>query len=455
MSSTVRSLLIGPARNPLYGSGQPILELAKINMQPKVSNGLSSKYVFQKEIPIRGYEELARQVVQYADGLPLTIKVLGSFLCGKDKDEWTKDDAIRILECCGFHARIGLKVLEQRSLITILPKYGEYNELVVGMHDHIKEMGKNILRRLHPDEPNKHSRLWIKEEVEDILANDMGTEETRCLKVDTSIKNPRIVMKRLGKMKKLRYLDAKFTYYDCSTEYCEIDGECLGSDLKFVNKSNRYGRIVVKGLGKIKIPKLKVLGKIEQKSERDEATQYFTNSLKFLECGQAAPIAQAVEEHFMSQLLSVAPSSTFVERNFLNSESLANDNQQVAEGVDTDTQQSDPNTIHQELNQSVENAEHSGGQSHGPTPDELPATDDLASNHQVNTDNTIITEDSDVDMNVVDSEANQGGDALPSVGVVVEPLSDQNTSIAPMKLVQLTHHQMPMALINLLGSTTH
>nr|GFC44717.1 Toll/interleukin-1 receptor (TIR) domain-containing protein [Tanacetum cinerariifolium] len=94
----------------------------------------------------------------------------------------TKDDAIRILECSGFHARIGLKVLEQRSLITISPKYGEYDELVLGMHDHIEEMGKNIVRRLHSNEPNKHSRLWIKEEVEDILANDMGTEETRCLK---------------------------------------------------------------------------------------------------------------------------------------------------------------------------------------------------------------------------------------------------------------------------------
>ncbi|PWA88758.1 HECT domain-containing protein [Artemisia annua] len=169
--------------------------------------------------------------------------------------------------------------------------------------------------------------------------------------------------------------------------------------------------------------------------------------------GQAAAIAQAVEEHFMSQLHSVAPSSSSVERNSLNSESLANDNQQVVEVADTDTQQSDPNTIHQELNQSVENAQHSGGQSHGPTPNvgnnaldsmeigegnesvneqqELPATDDLASNHPlVNTDNTIIAEDADVDMNVVDSEASQGGDALPSVGVVVEPLSEQNTSIA-------------------------
>ncbi|GJV82935.1 hypothetical protein Tco_1522833 [Tanacetum coccineum] len=37
------------------------------------------------------------------------------------------------------------------------------------------------------------------------------------------------------------------------------------------------------------------------------------------------------------------------------------------EGTDTDTHQSDPNTIYQELNQSVKNVEHFEGQSHGPT----------------------------------------------------------------------------------------
>ncbi|GJT27811.1 disease resistance TIR-NBS-LRR class family protein [Tanacetum coccineum] len=56
----------------------------------------------------------------------------------------SKKDAIRILESCGFHAINGLKVLEQRSLITISCKYGELDE------------------------------------IEYILANDMGTEETRC-----------------------------------------------------------------------------------------------------------------------------------------------------------------------------------------------------------------------------------------------------------------------------------
>ncbi|PWA92599.1 disease resistance protein (TIR-NBS-LRR class) [Artemisia annua] len=231
---------------------------------------LMSKYAFGRENPLQGYEELSGKVVRYAAGLPLTVEVLGSFLCGKDMVEWEdaikrlkkiplketlenlelsyisledeykgifldiacilkgedREDAIRILESCGFHSRIGLKFLEQRSLITI-----SKNE-VLGMHDHIEEMGKNIVRRSHPDEPNKHSHLWIDEEIEDILANDMGTKATRCLKLDMLRRNSRIVLKGLGKMKKLRYLEANFANYDSS----QLDEStlCFPNSLKYV-----------------------------------------------------------------------------------------------------------------------------------------------------------------------------------------------------------------------------
>nr|KAJ0210898.1 hypothetical protein LSAT_V11C400213240 [Lactuca sativa] len=59
---------------------------------------------------------------------------------------WWKDDAIKALESCGFHARNGLRVLQQKSLITI---NGNSNYEWVDMHDHILEMGRNIVRRLH------------------------------------------------------------------------------------------------------------------------------------------------------------------------------------------------------------------------------------------------------------------------------------------------------------------
>ncbi|KAM0008727.1 putative TIR domain, P-loop containing nucleoside triphosphate hydrolase [Helianthus debilis subsp. tardiflorus] len=69
---------------------------------------LFSRYAFMRVIPNQGYEELSRKVVNYAAGLPLTIKVLGSHLCGRSERE-----------------------------------------------------------------PSRHNRLWIKEEIEDILVNEL------------------------------------------------------------------------------------------------------------------------------------------------------------------------------------------------------------------------------------------------------------------------------------------
>ncbi|KAJ0925054.1 putative P-loop containing nucleoside triphosphate hydrolase, leucine-rich repeat domain superfamily [Helianthus annuus] len=124
---------------------------------------------------------------------------------------WEKDKAISMLESCGFHGRIGLRVLEQRSLITF---HENHFRLCLSMHDHIEEMGKNIVRRLHPDEPNKHSRLWIQEEIEYVLNNDLGSEATRCIRLKVT---PDIVLEGLGNMKKLRclFVDRKFEdHYD-------------------------------------------------------------------------------------------------------------------------------------------------------------------------------------------------------------------------------------------------
>ncbi|KAL8239163.1 hypothetical protein R6Q59_015730 [Mikania micrantha] len=205
---------------------------------------LFSRYAFGKEIPNQGYEKLSEKVVRYADGLPLTIRVLGSLLCGKAKSEWVdtlerlktiplkqtlemlelsyigleedhkeifldvacilrrelKDEAIKILECCGFHAQIGLKFLEQKCLITV-----SKNDRLC-LHDHIEEMGRNIVRRLHPTQPNKHSRLWIQKEIEDILVNELGTEATKCIKLQHTDLHPTTIMKGLMKMKELRFL---------------------------------------------------------------------------------------------------------------------------------------------------------------------------------------------------------------------------------------------------------
>ncbi|PWA68367.1 NB-ARC domains-containing protein [Artemisia annua] len=71
-----------------------------------------SRYAFQKEIPIRGYEEQSGQVVQYAECLPLTIK-LGT-------------EATRCLKMVTprRNARIVMKVLgEMKKLLKHLSQY--------------------------------------------------------------------------------------------------------------------------------------------------------------------------------------------------------------------------------------------------------------------------------------------------------------------------------------------
>ncbi|XP_022033828.1 disease resistance protein RPV1 [Helianthus annuus] len=238
--------------------------------------GLFSRHAFGKDLPIQEYEKESQQVVQYAAGLPLTIKVLGSFLCGKDKLEWgsalarlkriplketleklelsyesleddykeifldvacilkgwEKNKAISMLESCGFQAIIGLRVLEQRSLITF---YGNYGSLYLGMHDHIEEMGKNIVRRLHPDEPNKHSRLWMQEEIENVLDTDLGSESTRCIRLRLT---PNIALESLGNMKNLRCLivDHKYEGKD-RDDLVKIDevGQYFPNALRYLN----------------------------------------------------------------------------------------------------------------------------------------------------------------------------------------------------------------------------
>ncbi|KAF5796587.1 putative P-loop containing nucleoside triphosphate hydrolase [Helianthus annuus] len=73
--------------------------------------GLFSRDAFGKDIPVQEYEMQSLEVVRYAVGLPLTVKVSGSFLCGKDKPEWV--DVLARLKT------IPLKVLEKLESIKL------------------------------------------------------------------------------------------------------------------------------------------------------------------------------------------------------------------------------------------------------------------------------------------------------------------------------------------------
>jgi len=79
-----------------------------------------------------------------------------------------------LLDGCGFHSRIGIEVLMQRSLIAT----NWYNKL--RMHDLLRDMGREIIREMSPNHPGKRSRLWFQKDVLDVLRKKMVRPKCYC-----------------------------------------------------------------------------------------------------------------------------------------------------------------------------------------------------------------------------------------------------------------------------------
>jgi hypothetical protein len=182
----------------------PLLDWNKAHM-------LFCRKAFKDEkIIMSNYQNLANEILDYAKGLPLAITVLGSFLFGRNVTEWKsalarlrespdndvmdvlqlsfdglketekaifldiacfstfrKEKYVKnILNCCGFHADIGLNVLIDKSLISI-------NGKNIKMHSLLKELGRKIVQNSSSKEPRKWSRLWSAEQFYNVKMENM------------------------------------------------------------------------------------------------------------------------------------------------------------------------------------------------------------------------------------------------------------------------------------------
>jgi hypothetical protein len=180
-------------------------------MNENESLELFSWHAFRQPSPINNFNELSRNVVAYCRGLPMALEVLGSYLYQREKEEWISalskleripndqvQQKLRIsydgLEygmakdifldiCCFFigmdrayvteilngselDADTAITILIERSLL----KVEKNNKL--GMHDLIRDMGREIVRESSTEEPGKRSRLWFHEDVHVILTTN-------------------------------------------------------------------------------------------------------------------------------------------------------------------------------------------------------------------------------------------------------------------------------------------
>ncbi|PON55213.1 TIR-NBS-LRR-like protein [Trema orientale] len=169
--------------------------------------------------PKRSYTKLLSVAVNYAGGIPLALKVLGSFLRCQKEERWEtalnklkkihnnklqnilktsydelseneqsifldiacffigeeRDFVERILSC-----DIEVDNLIDKSLITVS------HDSKLLMHDLIQEMGREIVRKESTKEPGKRSRLWIAEDIYHVLKNNTGTEAVEGIVLDMS-----------------------------------------------------------------------------------------------------------------------------------------------------------------------------------------------------------------------------------------------------------------------------
>ncbi|MED6136418.1 hypothetical protein PIB30_055965 [Stylosanthes scabra] len=199
---------------------------------------------FHKRYPENGYEKLSQMAVHYANGIPLALKVLGSFLCSRSVVAWEsalgklrihpdpsiyyvlklsydgldyseknifldiafffkgkhKDNVIRFLDSCDFFAEIGINNLERKALITI-------SNHRIEMHDLIQQMGTEIVRRESNKDPQKLTRINKLEDFHNLLKNSEEKSLVEGIMINLSeAKNLQMNASTFRNMPRLRFL---------------------------------------------------------------------------------------------------------------------------------------------------------------------------------------------------------------------------------------------------------
>ncbi|KAI9104416.1 hypothetical protein K1719_022988 [Acacia pycnantha] len=235
-------------------------------MDDKESIELFSWHAFKQALPEKNFIELSRRVVSYCRGLPLALEILGSYLFDREIPYWesvlnrlkqTPNDKIheilkisydglsdkieqelfldiccffigkdrsyatQILDGCGLHAKIGITHLIERSLVKVA-KFGNKN--ILDMHDLLRDMGREIIREKSPDEPEERTRLWLNDDVLNVLENNIGTIAIKGLSLTMPRNNSvTLTTNAFEKIKKLRLLN--FNHVQLNGDYAYLSKE--------------------------------------------------------------------------------------------------------------------------------------------------------------------------------------------------------------------------------------
>ncbi|KAL1332647.1 hypothetical protein AAHE18_11G042600 [Arachis hypogaea] len=113
----------------------------------------------------------------------------------------------RILDGCEFYTEDGLRILIDRSLITVEDGH-------LRMHDLIQDMGRDVVKQEAPKDAAERSRLWLREDVLQVLTENRGSSKIEGIKLDCLEEN--LISRAFEEMKKLRILIVRNTSFSFS-----------------------------------------------------------------------------------------------------------------------------------------------------------------------------------------------------------------------------------------------
>ncbi|CAN0923317.1 Disease resistance protein L6 [Linum grandiflorum] len=208
---------------------------------------LFSTHAFKADHPPEDYAALSKEYVQVAAGLPLALKVIGSLLFRTSKQFWeaklkelkeippskvqerlrisyndltynerqifldvaclfvgaNKELPIYMWSDRDFYPESTIVALAQRSLLRIT----ESNEF--WMHDHIRNLGRAIVREEDIKNAHKRSRVWSNKDAINMLMDGEGTDCVEALRVDMEDEEHELTTHEFKNLSGLRYLEVR------------------------------------------------------------------------------------------------------------------------------------------------------------------------------------------------------------------------------------------------------
>ncbi|KAF8035624.1 hypothetical protein BT93_C1610 [Corymbia citriodora subsp. variegata] len=205
---------------------------------------LFERHAFGGDSPSHDHRILAREIVSTTGGLPLALEVIGSLLYRKPRAIWIETlkksreipenevqrklkisydeladyqqqifldiacffvnedttNAIYMWTDCRFFPEGGIDVLVSMSLIKILDNSRFW------MHDQLRDLGREIVHKEILTDPGKCSRLWISEEILEILTTKENKKKVQAFDLDGKNTPILITDKQLESFRSLRFL---------------------------------------------------------------------------------------------------------------------------------------------------------------------------------------------------------------------------------------------------------